>query len=95
MTPCKRTVLPSQGTHRLGGISLPPAPRRGLGSSGVWTAGKRGVSFPGGGGRVNRALWLDPPRPPKRAQSTGLPKSYRDGPPLGPRGDRGPKIGKK
>ena len=35
-----------------------------------------------------------PPPPPKRAQLTGLPKSYRDGPP-GPRGDPGPKFGKK
>ena len=62
------------------------------------TVGERGLSFPGRGGGsiepgegggVDRALWLDPAPPPKRAQLTGLPKSYRDGPP-GPRGDPGP-----
>ena len=38
--------------------------------------GEAGLSFPGRGG-VDRALRPDPP-PPKRAQLTGPPKSYRD-----------------
>ena len=53
--------------------------------------GQAGFQLEGGG--VDRAPWLDPP-PPKGAQLTGPPKSYRDGSP-GLGGDPDPTIGKK
>ena len=45
-------------------------------------------------GGVDRAPWLDPPPPPKRAQLTGPPKSCRDSPP-GLGGDPDPKVSTK